>query len=96
MSFKLAKTFTANLTTDTGMNLGQEQVTVDVTCAIAMITITPDGTARATITSSANGGDPVQTDIFEFGYSMSSGVGMYEQALKQILESEKYAGAVAN
>ena len=96
MSFKLSKTFTANLTTDTGMNLGQQQVTVNVTCTIALITITPDGTARATITSSANGGDPVQTDIFEFSYSLSSGVGMYDQALAQILASEKYAGAVAN
>ena len=77
MSFKLAKTFTANLTTDTCMNLGQEQVTVDVTCTIAMITITPDGTARATITSSVGDGTPVQTDIFEFSYSMSSGAGIF-------------------
>ncbi|HGV3449508.1 TPA: hypothetical protein ACNGYZ_005003 [Raoultella planticola] len=95
MSFKLARTFTANLTTDTGMNLGQKQVTVDLTCRIALINITTDGTARATITSSANGGDPIQTDIFEFSYSMSSGVGLYDQALAQILASEKYAGAVS-
>ncbi|ENP7127266.1 TPA: hypothetical protein MIG96_22795 [Klebsiella pneumoniae] len=96
MSFKLARTFTANLTTDTGMNLGQKQVTVDLTCRIALITITTDGTARATITSAVGDSDPVQTDIFEFSYSMSSGIGMYEQALAQILASEKYAGAVAN
>ena len=95
MSFKLTKTFDANVTTDTGMSLGRHQFTVDVTCTIALITITPDGTARATITSSANGGDPVQTDIFEFSYSMSSGVGIYEQALAQILASEKYTGAVS-
>ncbi len=38
----------------------------------------------------------MQTDIFEFSYSMSSGVGIYDQALAQILASEKYAGAVAN
>ncbi|HBR1701337.1 TPA: hypothetical protein L9M13_004664 [Klebsiella pneumoniae] len=94
MSFKLTKTFDANLTTDTGMSLGKQQVTLDVICAIVLIHIMPDDTARATITSSANGGDPVQTDIFEFSYSMLSGVGMYEQALEQILASEKYAGAV--
>ncbi|ENL1648114.1 TPA: hypothetical protein ACQJWR_002201 [Raoultella ornithinolytica] len=95
MSFKLARTFTANLNTDTGMGLGRQQVTLEVICAIAQINIMPDGTARATITSSANGGDPVQTDIFEFSYSMSSGVGMYEQALAQVLTSEKYSGAVS-
>lgn len=95
MSFKSTKTFDANLTTDTGMSLGKQQVTLDVICAIVLIHIMPDGTARATITSSANGGDPVQTDIFEFSYSMSSGVGLYDQALAQILASEKYAGAVS-
>lgn len=95
MSFKLSKTFTANLTTDAGMNLGQQQVKVDVTCTVELITITTDGTARATITSSVGDGAPVQTDIFEFSYSLSSGVGMYDQALAQILASEKYAGAVS-
>lgn len=97
MSFKLTKTFDANvISTDTGLSLGKQQVTVDLTCSIALITITTDGTARATITSSVGDGTPVQTDIFEFSYSMSSGVGIYEQALAQILASEKYAGAVAN
>ncbi|EIW8253170.1 hypothetical protein [Escherichia coli] len=97
MSFKLTKTFDANVvSTDTGLSLGKQQVTVDLTCSIALITITTDGTARATITSSVGDGTPVQTDIFEFSYSMSSGVGMYEQALEQILASEKYSGAVAN
>lgn len=97
MSFKLTKTFDANVvSTDTGLSLGKQQVTVDLTCSIALITITTDGTARATITSSVGDGTPVQTDIFEFSYSMSSGVGIYEQALAQILASEKYTGAVAN
>lgn len=97
MSFKLTKTFDANLvSTDTGLSLGKQQVTVGLTCSIALITITTDGTARATITSSVGDSTPVQTDIFEFSYSMSSGVGIYEQALEQILASEKYAGAVAN
>lgn len=97
MLFKLTKTFDANLVSpDTGLSLGKQQVTVDLACSIALITITTDSTARATITSSVGDGTPVQTDIFEFSYSMSSGVGMYEQALAQILASEKYAGAVAN
>ena len=97
MSFKLTKTFTANLVSpDTGLALGTQQVTVDLTCSIALITITTDGTAKATITGSVADGTSVQTDIFEFSYSMSSGVGLYEQALEQILASEKYAGAVAN
>ncbi|HHP5639845.1 TPA: hypothetical protein ACSC6H_001631 [Klebsiella variicola] len=97
MSFKLTKTFDANVvSTDTGLSLGKQQVTVDLTCSIALITITTDGTARATITSSVGDGTPVQTDIFEFSYSMSSGVGIYEQALEQIMASEKYSGAVAN
>lgn len=95
MSFKLTKTFDATMTTDTGLALGKQQVTVDLACRIALITITTDGTARATITSAVGDGDPVQTDIFEFSYSMSSGVGIYDQALAQILASEKYAGAVA-
>jgi spermidine synthase len=30
MSFKLTKTFDANVTTDTGMSLGRHQVTLDV------------------------------------------------------------------
>lgn len=96
MSFKLTKTFDANLVSpDTGLSLGKQQVTVDLTCSIALITITTDGTAKATITSMVADGTAVQTDIFEFSYSMSSGVGLYEQALEQILASEKYAGAVA-
>lgn len=97
MLFKLTKTFDANLVSpDTGLTLGKQQVTVDLTCSIALITITTDGTAKATITSTVDDGTPVQTDIFEFSYSMASGVGIYEQALAQILASEKYAGAVAN
>lgn len=97
MSFKLTKTFSANLVSpDTGMILGTQQVTVDLTCSITLITVATDGTARATITSSIGDGTPVQTDIFEFSYSMSSGVGIYEQAMEQILASEKYAGAVAD
>ncbi len=91
MSFKLTKTFSANLVSpDTGMILGTQQVTVDLTCSITLITVATDGTARATITSTVGDGTPVQTDIFEFSYSMSSGVGLYEQALEQVLASEKY------
>lgn len=91
MSFKLTKTFDANLVSpDTGLALGTQQVTVDLTCSIALITVATDGTARATITSTVGDGTPVQTDIFEFSYSMSSGVGLYEQALEQVLASEKY------
>lgn len=97
MSFKLTKTFDANLVSpDTGLTLGKQQVTVGLNCSIALITITTDGTAKATITSSVDDGTSIQTDIFEFSYSMSSGVGIYEQALAQILASEKYAGAVAS
>lgn len=96
MSFKLTKTFTANLVSpDTGLTLGTQQVTVELTCSIALITITTDGTAKATITSTVADGTSVQTDIFEFSYAMASDVGLYEQALEQILASEKYAGAVA-
>ncbi|BBV76380.1 hypothetical protein STW0522RAO56_24340 [Raoultella planticola] len=95
-SFKLTMTFNTNLTTDAGMFLGKQDITAEVISTIALIHILADGRATATITSSVNGSDPVQTDIFEFSYSMSSGVGIYDQALAQILASEKYAGAVAN
>ncbi|HFF8569576.1 TPA: hypothetical protein ACGEYF_004987 [Klebsiella variicola] len=95
-SFKIQKTINANLTSDSGMNIGTQQVAVEIDYSVSLINITPDGTARAIIVSSVNDGDAVQADVFTFTYSMSSAEDIYDQALAQILASEKYAGAVAN
>ncbi|HHP5643270.1 TPA: hypothetical protein ACSC6H_005164 [Klebsiella variicola] len=95
-TFKMQKMINANLTSDSGMNIGTQQVAVEIDCSVSLINITPDRTARAIIVSSVNGGDAVQTDVFTFTYYMSSTIDIYDQALAQILASEKYAGAVAN
>ena len=94
MSFVINKTLEASVIADSGTAIGSVQVTVDVTYTITLIQVIDDCTAYASVSASVNGQPPRQVDQFEFNYTLEGGKSLFEQALSQILASDKYASSV--